>query len=69
MLKGLSFSGSLIRHIERSHPEDKDSVTFCERTTLDQSTSSHRSVVTEVKGTYGEGTVSKEVCRKCGKEF
>ena len=29
----------LIHHIERSHPKDKDSVTFCTRTTLDRSTS------------------------------
>ena len=40
---------ALIRHIERSHPKDMDSVTFCTRTTLDRSTSSHCSIVTVTK--------------------
>ena len=60
---------ALIRHIERTHPEDADSVTFCAHTTLDRSTSPHRSVVTELKRKYGEGKVSKEFCPNCGRKF
>ena len=59
---------ALIRHIERSHPNDKDSVRFCVRTTSDQS-SSHSSIVTHLKEKYGKGTSSKEFCPKCGEKF
>ena len=60
---------ALIHHIKRSHPKDRDSVTFCARTTLDRSTSSHCSVVTELKRTYGEGRSSKEFCPNCRRKF
>ena len=45
---------ALIHYIERTHPKNKDSFTFCARTTLDRSTNSHCSVVTELKRQYGE---------------
>ena len=59
---------ALIRHTERSHPKDKDSVKFSVHTTLDQS-SSHSSIVTELKEKYGEGTFSKEFCPEYRKKF
>ena len=59
----------LIRHIERSHLKDKDSVTFCVRTTLNRATSLHSSIVTQLKKKYGEGTSSKEFCPNCGTKF
>ena len=67
--KGTPSPEALIHHIERFHPKDKDSVTFCARTTLDRSTSSHCSLVTELKRKYGEGTSSKEFCPNCGRKF
>ena len=58
---------ALIRHIERSHPEDKDSITFHVSATVDQSTSSH-DLGDTLERKYGKGTVSKELCQ-CGKRF
>ena len=60
---------ALIHHIKRFHRNDRDSVTFCARTTLDRSTSSHCSVVTELKRTYGEVRSSKEFCPNCRRKF
>ena len=62
-------AAALIRHIERSHYEDKDTITFSKHTTLDRPTNSHRSVESELKRKYGVGRVSKEFCPKCGKQF
>ena len=67
--KGIPSPDALIRHIERSHLKDQDSVNFCVRTTLDRATSSHSSIVTELKRKYCEGTSSKEFCPNCGRKF
>ena len=50
---------ALIHHIERSHPKDKDSVTFCTRTTLHRATSSHCSVVTVKKNIWQRNILRK----------
>ena len=60
---------ALIRHIERSHYVEKDTITFSKHTTLDRPTSSHRSVGTELKRKYGVGQMLEEICPKCGKKF
>ena len=66
-------AAALIRRVERSHSEDKDSITFSAHThtTLDRPTnsSSHFSVGTLLYRTYSVRTVAKEFCPKCGKLF
>ena len=62
-------TAALIRHIERSHNEEKDTITFSKHTTLDRPTSLHRSVGAELKRKYGVGKMSEEICPKCRKKF
>ena len=60
---------ALIRHIERSHPKDMDSVTFCTRTTLDRSTSSHCSIVTVTKKIWKKEHSLKNFPQPAGESF
>ena len=62
-------AAALIRHIEKSHYEEKDTITFSKHTTLDRPTSSHRSVGTQLKRRDGVGQMSEEICPKCGETF